>query len=79
MIPASIAIALRHVREHHPDVVGVTFAQEDPQHGGFWQYQTLDGRVPAFGPEIDVSLLEDALDAAWEDRTFPATYTVNEL
>lgn len=74
-VPPAIAAALAHVREHHPDVVSVTFAQEDAQCGGFWTYRTASGEHPTFGPEIDVGLLEEALDAAWEHRTFPATYT----
>lgn len=74
--PAKVVAALTHVCLHHLNVTSVIFAQENPECGGFWEYVTADGEAPTFGPEIDVSLLEDALDAAWEDRTFPATYHI---
>lgn len=74
--PAEIIKALAHVREHHPDVVQVTFDREDDLCGGFWTYATADGRTAVFGPEIDVHLLEQALDAAWEDHPFPAVYSL---
>lgn len=74
ILPAAVAAALAHVQLHHPDVVKVTFAQEDAQCGGFWTYQRADGSTPTFDAAIDVSLLEDALDAAWEADTFPVTY-----
>jgi hypothetical protein len=76
--PKEIQTALQHVKIHHPKITKVTFAQEDDEHGGFWQYADANGETPTFGPEIDVSILEEALDVAWDDRTFPATYEIAE-
>lgn len=75
-IPSAIADALRHVRAFHPDVVRVVYFQEDCEHGGAWRFETSGGNVPAFGPEININLLETALDVAWQDQPFPATYSI---
>ena len=77
--PEQIVKALQHVRKHHPDVVRVVFDKENAECGGFWRYENEAGGALVFGPEIDVYLLEQALDAAWEDRPFPATYALRKI
>lgn len=73
--PLAVDAALRHVRQYHPEVDRVTFAYRDEDCGGFWIYQGAKGEKPSFVPEVNVSLLEDAIDAAYEDgREWPATY-----
>lgn len=71
--------ALQHVRESHPEVDHVTFRNEDDMPGGWWEYSSAGGGVPKFGTEIQTSLLEEALDQAWEESTFPLTYTFPNL
>ena len=74
MIPAPIEKALRHVQSHYPAVTSVTFDQEDKDCGGFWAYRDANGNSPHFDHRIDVGILEDAIDAAYEDKGFPTTY-----
>jgi hypothetical protein len=72
--PAAVIAAFEHVRAVHPEVVSVTFDREDEECGGFWVYEDENGRAPSFDARVDVSLLEDALDAAWEAWMLPATF-----
>lgn len=54
--------ALDHVRTIFPDVCMVVFNKD-----GRWQYMDEDFKAPTFKSspeEIDVSILEDALDSA---------------
>lgn len=77
--PTAIIEAFNNVREHHPEVVRVVFFFEDEHCGGQWLYESADGSAPTFGPDVDVSLLEAALDAAYEHRSFPAIYSADEI
>jgi hypothetical protein len=55
----AIRKALDHVHLHHPQITMVVFSSS-----GKWQFCDDDFDAPSFGKEIDVSLLEDAADAA---------------
>ena len=74
-----IAAAFGHVWSHHPNVARVTYYQDDPDCGGVWLYENADGSVPRFGDEVDTNVLERALDAAWELKKFPASFSAQEL
>ena len=49
-----VQAALEHVRKHHPEVEYVVFTHT------YWLYLDENGNSPAFGPEIDVAILEAA-------------------
>lgn len=74
IMPDAVEAALRMVTAAHPNVVRVTFYQEDADCGGLWAYEDANGDQPTFGPDTDVDLLESALDAAYEHAAFPAVY-----
>jgi len=67
-----IAKALNHVREHYPNVTQVEFRSEGDH--DIWEYSDGEGEAPTFGPEIDVGVLEDAIDAAYSGARWPAIY-----
>lgn len=60
--------ALKHVKEYYPDVTTVVFNKE-----GMWQYFTDEFEAPKFGDEIDVNILEKAVDSLEE---FPAVFQI---
>ena len=63
-----VIAALEHVRTFHPEVTHVFYTNVLKS-----LYMTDDGDAPAFGGEIDTSLLEDAVDSL---DTFPAAFHV---
>lgn len=63
-----VIAALEHVRTFRPEVTQVFYTNELK-----WLYMTDDGDAPAFGGEIDTSLLEDAVDSL---DTFPAAFHI---
>lgn len=69
--PPAILAALEHVRSFAPEVTTVTFLA-----GQVWLYTSDDGHTPAFPQGMDTALLEDALDAAYEDRGLPSVYRI---
>jgi hypothetical protein len=74
MIPTTVRDALLHVASFFPDLKQVTF--ED----GFWVYSLRDGSAPSFeNLPINISLLDDALDAAEDDRGPRCVYTMEEI
>lgn len=60
--------ALEHVRTFLPEVTQVFYTNELK-----WLYMTDEGDVPAFGGDIDTSLLEDAVDSL---DAFPAAFHI---
>ena len=58
--------ALRHVKEHHPEVTQVFYGTD-----GRWQYCGEAFERPKFGDEVDVSILEDAADSV---KSLPAAF-----
>lgn len=75
-IPSKIAAALAHVHALLPEIVRVTYDADDDSPAGFWKYETIQGEVLAFPASVDVGLLEDALDEAWEAAPWPVTYSL---
>ncbi len=71
MTPKPVATALRHVRDHFPDVTFVLFTPNRQ-----WMYLTDDGEAPAFEGRIDVGILEDAVDSV---IVFPSVYSADQL
>lgn len=69
--PAEVHAAFAHVRSVYPDVVLVAF-----QRDGRWLYMDSDFESPAFGAEIDVSILEAASDAI--ESALPQLFEVVE-
>ena len=63
-----VIAALEHVRTFRPEVTQVFYTNELK-----WLYMTDDGDAPAFGGEIDTSLLEDAVESL---DTFPAAFHI---
>lgn len=57
-MPDKVREALDHVRLHHSVVTMVLFDVNSR-----WHYLDEDAEAPAFGSEIDISLLEDAADS----------------
>jgi hypothetical protein len=53
-----IAKAFDHVREHFPNVAIVVYNRE-----GLWQYMDENFKSFNFNDDIDVSILEDAVDS----------------
>lgn len=50
--------AFNHVKEHYPQVVGVAFSTQ-----GMWFYYDESFSGPTFNQNIDVNILNDALDS----------------
>lgn len=78
-VPPKVAEALLHVRSVFPEITKVTFDANEDLEGGFWIYETASGEAPPFNDLVDVSLLEEALDAAWEEGLFPLQYSIDQL
>ena len=60
--------ALKHVREYYPDVTTVVFNKY-----ATWQYFTDEFKAPTFGNEIDVRILNEAVDSLDE---LPAVFQI---
>lgn len=69
--PPAVAAALAHVRTFCPDVVKVSFNSY-----GIWQYTTSNGVCPEFPNEVDVGILEDAMDEVDNTVGFPASFSI---
>ena len=68
-ITKEVKEALDHVRSFYPNVCIVVFNNE-----GMWQYMEADFTVPSFeGTEIDIRILEAALDSVTE---LPAVFEI---
>ena len=67
--PAPIRAALDHVRLHHPTVCQVMFTRD-----GCWLFMEDGGACPAFGREINIDLLCEALNAATEAKGLPCAF-----
>lgn len=67
--PKAVKVALRHVIEHYPNVVGVLFYPH-----GEWHYFTADiDEKITFDNRIDVGILEEAADSL---SGFPAMFDI---
>lgn len=71
-INAKVQEALRHIQSLFPEVTQVFYGAD-----GRWQYLDDEFEAPLFGDEpVDVSLLEDAANAAEEEKGFPCAYAL---
>ena len=61
--------ALRHANQHFPEVTQVFYGAD-----GRWLYCDESFNAPNFGDKVDTWLLEDAADAAGNDKGFPCAY-----
>ncbi len=65
-----VEVALRHVNSVFPNVTQVFYGID-----GRWLYFDENLECPDFEDgNIDVSLLEEAANAAYEDKGFPCSY-----
>lgn len=68
-LPEKIRLAFEEVRKHRPQVCMVMFTA-----AGRWVFMDEDHDIPAFKGLVDVSILEDAVDCAAEDKGLPCAY-----
>jgi hypothetical protein len=61
--------ALLHVNNHHSEVTQVFYSTD-----GRWLYCDDDYAAPTFGNDIDISLLEDAVDSL---AMLPAAFSLS--
>lgn len=71
--PPKVREAFAHVRAAFPQVSEVIYVIDDDGFDG-WRYTSASEMMPTFDDRIQVSLLEDALDEAWEHHTFPVRF-----
>lgn len=72
-----VQAALRHVHGFFPDVTQVFYGAD-----GRWMFCDEDFEAPNFDEasgKVDISLLEDAADAADNDKGFPCAYRLLPL
>ena len=69
-----VQAALRHVNQIFPMVTQVFFSTD-----GRWLYCNGEFEAPSFDGKVDVSLLEDAADAAEKVTDFPCGFTLITL
>ncbi len=69
--PAHVQRAFDHVKSIFPEVVMVMYTPTMK-----WMYIDEDGEAPAFNDQVDVSLLEDAVDSL---DTFPCIFHFDEF
>ena len=58
---AEVQIAIAHVKKHHPTLKYVIFTNDCR-----WCYMDNDFEAFKFGPDINVSILEEAIDSLGE-------------
>lgn len=69
-IPGPVLRALEHVRQFHPEVDRVVFWSDTR-----WMYSNENHEREAFGPEVDVGILEDAAAGL---NVFPCAFQMEE-
>lgn len=75
-MPDKVAQALRHVASMYPEVTQVFYGVD-----GRWLYCGEAFEAPAFDDAnliVDTSLLEEAADAACDDKGWPCAYALSE-
>ncbi|MFP3637841.1 hypothetical protein [Paraburkholderia sp. SIMBA_054] len=67
----AVKIAFDHVKRLYPQVTRVAFDADQR-----WTYDNSAGDAPEFNGDVDVGLLEDAVDSL---TTFPVTFTMDQI
>lgn len=60
-ITPQVQAAINYVKQFHPEMAIVAFSIE-----GTWQYFDQEFKPIVFGDNIDIQILEEAVDSIWE-------------
>lgn len=69
--PPEVRKAFDHIRKSHPTVVTVCYDSEAQ-----WLYYDHRGKNPTFGEEIEVQVLQDAIDSIDNAGLLPAYISI---